>query len=379
MAAAGPAIIFVVLIVATTIATLYLLAYVARCIWVIVTATATGQDSFSWPEEPIVDWLGQVVALVGVMLIWLFPAGLLSSALSEDFLPGNSVLRTFLFCILSIWLFFPLGTLSSLSSVSHWVFFRPLILGQMLVLLPATLVFYGLSAVVLLLGFAPLGWVLLQNRPLFLIPAVIPAAMAVLVHARLIGRLGAMIRHRVPFLVEPESKPKKKSTKPRPRIRTTPDPDTPFTGEADHVYSEEIKNRIVFEEDGDVTAAYGLGKSDQPPPQPEPEKKQRPSASLDPEDEDSRKGYSIDDQRPSSGIMVPQPGQPLARSKTNPRTGKPLLKKKKAHPPPGIPSLFQGVLNFPFYGCSIQPMINLSIGFAVASGVFLACLAWFPF
>ena len=81
MAAAGPAILFIFLLAGTGIVTLYTLCYIARCIQVVVEGTAAGQDAVRWPEEPILDWLGQSAILGGIFVIWMAPAGLAAHAL----------------------------------------------------------------------------------------------------------------------------------------------------------------------------------------------------------------------------------------------------------------------------------------------------------
>ncbi len=57
MGNAGPAIIFMLLFVASMVVGLFVLAFVARCVLVVVQETGLGQDEVTWPSEPIQDWL----------------------------------------------------------------------------------------------------------------------------------------------------------------------------------------------------------------------------------------------------------------------------------------------------------------------------------
>lgn len=91
---AGNAILFVVSLVALTMVALYTFAFAAHCYLVVVQGTAVGLDRVDWPDEPIVDWLYQSLHLGGLLLLWLVPAGLLSRALSNAVLPGNTALHS---------------------------------------------------------------------------------------------------------------------------------------------------------------------------------------------------------------------------------------------------------------------------------------------
>jgi hypothetical protein len=366
MANAPVVIVFMLLLVAATIVGTFVLAYVARCILVVAIGTASGQDAVEWPDEPVRDWVGHSAALMGLIFIWLFPAGLLANYLRKVWLPDEPGLRTFYLAVPVLWLFFPIGAFSSLSSLSRWVFFRPLIVSQLFQLFPASLTFYLLSAVVLIAGLLPIG-LTIQGNMLYLLGLTAPlAAATVLVYARLLGRLGAMIRARIPFLPEDRSVRKTpKKTQKLPPVRTTPDPNTPFVGEPDHVYDEATKKRaLLFEEDGDIMEAYTLSQGTPlvvPETQTPAPTRTRP---LDAEELDALQGYEID-----TPITPTAPPEPVK---------KPKLRKKKPPPPPGMNTLFRGVFTFPCYPTSMGAWLTLSFGIAVFSGLLLACRSWFP-
>ena len=113
MAAAGPVIVFMFLLVGTVIVSTYVLAYAAYCFLVVVQDTAAGIDEVIWPNEPVQDWLGEAVYLLALIAIWLAPAGILARALREDLLPEDGPLRLLVLAGPGLWLYFPIGLLSS--------------------------------------------------------------------------------------------------------------------------------------------------------------------------------------------------------------------------------------------------------------------------
>src|SRR5262249_51177491 len=152
------------------------------------------QDEITWPDEPIIDWLLRSVYLAVLLVIWLFPAGVLSRALSNVWLTHSGSLRLLLLAAPGIWLLLPFGLLSTLSANSPWVVFRPLIAVQMLRLFPSTVVFYLSSGLVLALGCA-LWYVALFVGVVPLVPvAAVVGGGLVLIYARLLGRMGWLIQ-----------------------------------------------------------------------------------------------------------------------------------------------------------------------------------------
>src|SRR5262249_30308926 len=149
MAAAGPAILFVILFAASIIVGVCVLAYAARCMLVVVQETGLGQDEVTWPNEPYQDWLGHSVLFIELLGIWLAPAALMARLLRHVWLPDDGALRFLLLAGPGLWLFFPIGLLSSLSAESRWVPFRWVIFRCFLRIAPAALIFYFLTAILL--------------------------------------------------------------------------------------------------------------------------------------------------------------------------------------------------------------------------------------
>jgi hypothetical protein len=179
-AAAGSSMLFICFLALTAIIAVCLLAYIARCVLVVVEATAAGADRVQWPNEQYIDWIVQSLALIGLAVFLLFPAGILAAALG---------VRTVYLVGPVLWLLFPIGTLSSLTAEMPWVFFRPVIAKRMVQVLPWTLVFYFSSALAVGMGLGL--WyvaVMTQSLALLLLAAPLSGAM-VLAYARLLGQL----------------------------------------------------------------------------------------------------------------------------------------------------------------------------------------------
>ncbi len=341
-------------LISSVITGLYLLAYAARCILVVVQGTAGGSDRVVWPDEPIMDWATGALGLVGLVLLWLIPIGFLSRALEEVLFPGRSVARLLVLAGPLLWLYFPLGALSSLSSVSPWAFFRPVIAWRMLVLFPATAMFYLTSALVVGLG------VLLLYLSIFLLPFLLllsgPVGAAfLLIYARMLGRLAWRIRQLGPLLVKEPAKPRRpapaRPRHPRPQSRAK-DPWNIPTGEPETVVApgpHRSPTGILDEENADP---YGVADPSQTaePSEQDPPARQRP---LDPEEEEVRQGYGMSAESKTETV-----------SRERPQRGK-LRRKKERRPakPPG--TAFAGVLGFPWYETSMAAWVWLSLGTVV--------------
>lgn len=225
MSAAGPAILFMILFAASILVGVGVLAYAARCMLVVVQETGLGQDEIIWPSEPYLDWLGHAVQFVELLGIWLAPAALTARLLRGVWLPDDSALRVLLLAGPGLWLFFPLGLLSSLSAQSRWVPFRWTIFVRFLRVVPAAVIFYVLTALVLSAAVVPWYYALFGGRTFLLPVAAVVSGGALLVYARLLGRLAWIIQRlpsteRRPAKVKTEKRPHgQKKRKPRAEVQ----------------------------------------------------------------------------------------------------------------------------------------------------------------
>ncbi|HVS37348.1 MAG TPA: hypothetical protein VMS17_17435, partial [Gemmataceae bacterium] len=153
--------------------------------------------------------VGGSLHLVIVIVAYLAPIGFLARALRHDWLPYEDELRFILLAVPGLWLLFPIALFSTLSGSSRWFVFRPVIVWRLLRVAPSTLTVYFLSAL-LAAGLAVLVDAAVARGWWWMAPVVAPAASAaLLIYARLLGRLAARMG-RLPTSKRKTAKKKRK-------------------------------------------------------------------------------------------------------------------------------------------------------------------------
>jgi hypothetical protein len=366
MPAAGPVILFVCLLALTAGLAVYVFAFAALCYLVVLQDTSAGLDAVVWPEEPVVDWLMRAAYLVVLTLVWLAPAGLLSRVLARTWLPNEPALRFFLLAVAGLWLLFPLGVLSSLSAGSRWVLLRPALAVPLLRMLPTLAGFYLSTG--LLLACAAALWYAALFTPggALLLAAAAPAGAAVLlIHARLVGRLGWLIQRQTspePRRAERAARtPRKKGKARRARKVQTHDP---------WAVPEEAAERAPEL----PVEGYGLA-VDEPAPggtETTPQKPQNnPPRPPEPSEEE---GYAV-----GEAPEVPQAGTPeeLPGGAAASELERRLRERKEDEYVPPAP-LFSGVYTFPWYDSSLKAWLWLTLGGAALGGCVRGLVALWP-
>lgn len=345
MGNAGVAIVFVCLYAALGIVGSVVLVYAGHCFCVVVQDTAGGLDEIAWPSESVGDWMVQTVLLAWQALVWLAPVGMVLRGVKPAFVTEEPWLVLLVLGVV-LWLMFPLGVLSALSGGSRWAFFKPKLLPGLARILPTTLGFYVLTALVVPAGLAPWYFAFTGSGSLLLV-AALGGAAAVLIYARLLGRLAWRLNHiekvrlprfrpptlekktpRPPVMVEdpweppPEPKPKRKKKKKHQQTKITT--------------SEDI---------------YGLATEPEPAPP--------PSSEL-PVD-----GYALAEPEPSArpaeadlGPELPSPSELEMR----------LAERTPQAKLPALP-LFSGVWTFPWYATTLRTWVWLSFGGIAVGGI----------
>jgi hypothetical protein len=436
------AIILVLSLTAAVIVGLYVLAFAAHCLVTVVEGTAAGNDAITWPDEPIADWIARGVFFAALLLVWAGPAAIASRALREDWLPDNGSLRFILLAVSVLWLLFPVGLLSSLSAESKWMIFRPSIVGVLLRVLPSTLMFYFLTALVA--AVTAFVWYLAVCRLQFaFLPLAAPlGAAGFLLYSRLLGRLSLMIHRRNPTKAERDEKPKKKKKR-RPPEGKAPAPRADLIDGWDpqeeavdlEVVEEETEDLEEVEEsaEGESSTAImrdpsldlpsPLASADAPAPEPEPAFEQGPAPDASDEfplkplerDEefDNRWAKELEeDDGPADPYDVSREAPPRTpeyrpvedydleemgpQSPVEQRTGDGIVTKldmrreqqrrrrkrrlAPAPPPPPGPRYvwWQGLYTFPFYPTSLGAWMWLTVGFMVFGLCFGLAIANYP-
>ncbi len=186
MGAAGQVIMFFMFMIAQIMLGIFVLAYAAHCLLVVVENTAAGNDEVAWPDELLLDWAWKVFCLIWLYGIWLLPIWLVVKASKPTVLLENPG-PTFIAVASAIyWLLFPISLLSSLSAASPWVPLSWQLLRRLIRQAPAAAVFY-VSSGLLLAGSAWLvSKALFSNSFVWVPVAALTGAAAFLIVCRLL-------------------------------------------------------------------------------------------------------------------------------------------------------------------------------------------------
>jgi hypothetical protein len=377
MAAAGPAILFVVLFAVSIIVGVAVLCLAARCVLVVVQETGLGQDEVTWPNEPFQDWIGHSVLFVELLGIWLAPAALMARLLRHVWLPEDGALRILLLAGPGLWLFFPIGLLSSLSAESRWVPFRWAIFRCFLRIAPAALIFYFLTANLLSI-LVTLGYLTLFGGQGVLLPVAATGGAALLfIYARLLGRVAWLIQRlpsteRAPARAKVEkrqpSKPRgKKKRKPAVEVQdpwAMPEEEKSRAKSKRFPWAEETPKAKPWyaPPSAEEIEGYGIAADKPATPQPPPEKPARSSLHTPPEEYEPIAMQEATDPEPQ---LPREPQSELFAEQVRQR----LAERMHDEPTPPPHPFFSGVYTFPFYSRCLPNWLALSLAFLVLGGL----------
>lgn len=340
MAAAGNVIIFVCLYALFALTATGLLIFAGRCFLVVFEGTATGNDEVRWPDETHLDWFFRGATLAWLLLVWLAPLGAFLKVASPDIYKDDP-LRAALLAGVVLWLFFPLGVLSALSSTSHWVFFRWRVLMGLGKIGPTTLGFYLASLPVIALPL--LAWYFaLVASPWLIVLAGLLGAAALFVYARLLGRVAwALVG------LNPRRRKKKKRFKDECSALPPLPPPAPAAA------------RTRPAEKG--AEVYGLGAAEAPPPRHGIRAPELPP--------DGPEGYDLaegeEEEKPvfDANLLLKPIQQRVERAQARLHITEPPR------------SLHRGVWSFPFYETSQTACMRLALCGMFAGAVLRALIA----
>jgi hypothetical protein len=388
--AAGSLIIFFSLMVAQILVGGLFLTYAAYSFLHVLVSTAAGNDEVIWPGDPLFDWLFKGWYLGWIVALSVLPALLIVSlAHIPPKSPAWAMSLAGSLCFL-----FPIFLLSSLSGASRMYVLRGEILAGMAKRFGLVLVFYVLSALVVL-GTVAFGWYSLVSGNLLLVPvAMAGIAVGLILYARLLGRLGHAITE------EPTRKKSAKSGRPRPE----PDkkisdrwgkPDTPLTGDL-----------VLKPRAGEKKKRTKKSKAVDPWAVPDLEPVARPQRAASPADLHNDDplgpavgGYDVESaakkepsgkRSPSAGSIGDEnDGYELTRADAPPElqrapalaeVSKYELALASPQQRPDLPAnpLLNGVLSFPFYPTSLGPTGTIALGLVLMGLIARAQMALFP-
>jgi hypothetical protein len=230
------------------------------------------RDGIEWPEGTIGDHFGKGFYLGYIVLLWGGPAFVLGR------LVGGTTVWATVVTGAAFWLLFPIGLLSSMSSVSRWTPFRPGLFVAYARRPLASLSFYVLSAPVLAGLVVCFDLVLIHPTRMAVGGTLALAPVGVLmffIYARLLGRFGLVLSYAFPedsAEEEEEARPKRRRRKKRRRPINAYDPQTRMFSPTEEISDEpplgsqppEMQG-IETPYDGVVTG-YGVDYSGNPAP-----------------------------------------------------------------------------------------------------------------
>ena len=343
-----------------------------------------GQDEIIWPNEPYVDWLGHAVQFLELVGIWLAPAAMTVRMLRNVWLPDETALRVLLLAGPGLWLFFPIGLLSSLSAQSRWVPFRWTIFLCFLRVAPAALVFYVQTAFLLSVAVVPWYYALFGDRTILLPVAAVVSAAVLFIYARLLGRLAWIIqrlpaRQRAPAkakVVKRLQPQRKKKRKPSPKVK---DPwAVPEEEERAHKTSKRFpwaKEPPAKPESGlhipsaEEIEGYGFAKEKPPAPQPPPEKPTRSRPAKMPEEHEA---YDVRGTPEPAVPTPPQPQDELFAEQVRQR----IAERTRTEPVPPAHPFLSGIYTFPLYSGCLPNCLVLALCFLAEGGLVYLMIAF---
>jgi hypothetical protein len=367
---AGPALLFMSLLVASILVGVCVLAFAARCVLAVIQETASGQDEIVWPDEPYVDWLGHAVLFLELLGIWLVPSALTARLLREVWLPENGALRVLLLAGPGLWLFFPIGLLSSLSALSRWTPFRWAIVLRLVRVAPAALVVYFLTAILLCAAVVPWYYALFRGRGYLLPVAAGVAAFVLFVYARLLGRLAFMIQ-RLRSTERTSAQAKARKEKPphsEKKRKPRGDVQDPWAIPEEEERKHKSKKRFPWAEEpspekpgyhipsAEDIEGYGIAADKTNAPEPPTEKPPRSRFAMSPEEYEP-----IEVQGESEPQAPPETQSELFGQQVRQHMAERIHVRHKLPPHPFI----KGVYTFPFYRACFPYALALSIAFLV--------------
>ncbi|MFO0926581.1 MAG: hypothetical protein U0736_06010 [Gemmataceae bacterium] len=345
--AAGGAILFVCLFVLCVPLAAYTLLYALHCYRVTVQGTVAGIDRVEWPNEPPIDLLIGGLPTLALLAVCLIPVGLIGRALPDAVLPDRPTGRVLLVLVPFAWLVLPLGLLSALASSSRWMPLSGQVLLGLARLVPALVVFYAVTAVLIAALLALAAFTLLVDFRL--VPVATAGAAALwLIHARLVGRIGWLL-HRVE-MPAPPPRPRPAVPKRRRRRATVHDPwAVPDEDDEPPAHRPSSGYRVMTEDD------------EAPPPRP---------SYLGPEPEPYTLATPDESSAEESAREPVVPREVLEREVA-------LRTREPPNPPPAYP-LVSGVYTYPAYPTTRRAWFYLTLAGSASAVLVRATMSLWP-
>jgi hypothetical protein len=341
----GGAIFFVLTLVVTMVVGTFVFAYAAHCFFTVVEQTAAGNDEVDWPNVPYVDWLWEVVYILWLAALWMAPF-----AFTANSRAGTAGL---IVSAALVWLFFPISLLSSMSASTRWALVSPALLRRLLGQRFGSLLLFYLhsgpvlaAAVVLVyLSFFRGG-----GLPMLFVTAAGLAA-ALLIYARLIGRLAHLISH----TRDPVRRSVRRTARQPAHVRAASH--DPWDHEENRPRQPSELPPVMSPLEGPITG-YDVRFDDQPVSEPDSVRSRDPAGRRRPPDLDD-----VPYELQGSPTEAPPRG-PMPRNWMEPPEHELALARGSTPPPPPAHPWVSGVYNFLLYSKTFPNFGVLAVGLA---------------
>ncbi|MBM3981221.1 MAG: hypothetical protein FJ304_13210 [Planctomycetes bacterium] len=230
------ALIFIPALVLAALCAFAFVLFAAHYYLTVLEGTAAGAKEIAWADEPITDNFWKPFYLAGLLCLWLGPAYVIGRALATN---TQLAWVGFAVPVLVTWLLYPVSQLSSLSASSVWTPLSAQVFARLAQRPGTALSFFALTLPVFALGGLAFRWAFLTADEWPLLFAGAPLlALALLLYARLLGRLAFallftrdLFKRKKKKKPKAEAKPAPRDPEPAPRPADLPPITTPLDGE----------------------------------------------------------------------------------------------------------------------------------------------------
>jgi hypothetical protein len=206
------AIVFVPLFALTTIFAFGLWCYASHVFVSVTEETAAGNEVIVWDDGGFIECFREGILLGWLVGIWLVPASFVAGLATSNLDLAGRPYAFALIAFLVFWLGFPLSLLSSMAAESRLAIFHPELFQRLARRGLDVIIFYILSGFIVAACVPLAPWLVTGNGYWPFLVAAPLLALAVLLYARLMGRLACLAR-----LTRIRRRKKKKKAKEKPK------------------------------------------------------------------------------------------------------------------------------------------------------------------
>jgi len=210
------AFIFVPVLAFTTIVAFALWCYASHAFVTVTEETAAGNEVIVWDEGGLIECFREGVFLGWIVGVWVVPAMFVAGMATANM---DGPQRSYAFALISFvvfWVMFPLSLLSSMAAESRFALFHPGLFQRLARRGFDVVIFYFLSGLIVAACVPLAPWLFTGNGFWPYLIAAPLLALAVLLYARLMGRLACLAR-----LTHIRPRKKKKKAKPANAVAVT--------------------------------------------------------------------------------------------------------------------------------------------------------------